>query len=245
VNNNNSKINNIEQNEFLKRAPKVWGVIATSLSPEELEPISEIFNKIVIEGLLESPAISREEGVSFNPRPARIVEILLKEGLERDPGPDLSTPIKASLLVNLIESQPGAAYHIVPYHIVSETSGTSVSGSHLEGKQQFSSIASIQSPTIWISRFKSEMEIAKNLLAFEAAAPTVTDIKLESFPLGIGMSRALDCMRHAHMSDPQLFNKDKNIHIATTLLELSKKSGRYARLATLLETATIRFKNRR
>ena len=224
-------------------------MIATSLSPEELEPISEIFNKIVIEGLLESALIQREEGVSFNPRPARIVEILLKEGLERDPGPDLSTPIKASLLVNLIETQPGTAYHIVSYHIASETSGAtsgaSVSGSHLEGKQQFSSIAGIPLPTIWISRFKSELEIAKGILTFEAAAPEAPNTNLENIALGIGMSRALDCMRHAHMSDPQLFNKDKNIHIATTLLELSKKSGRYARLATLLETATVRFKNRR
>jgi hypothetical protein len=197
------------------------------LAPADLRLLVELFSGIVTRGNLESPAIIRESGVSFNPRPARIIEILIKEVLSNEPLPIQTSLVKASLLVNLIEDITPALTESPP--VVSETSW-------------------YRNPAEWELGFRTEMLMAKDVLAFERAPSdsSMEEIEeAENLYLGIAFSRALDTMRHAHISDPKLFDKERNLRIATTLLQVSKRSGKYPRVATLLETATARFQRRR
>ncbi len=68
-------------NTAQKRAPGVSRIIsASSISEETKNLCREKLNSLLIRKIYEYPNLSREEGVNFNPLPARFLEILLREG---------------------------------------------------------------------------------------------------------------------------------------------------------------------
>jgi hypothetical protein len=95
--------NELSKNSFSKHAPKVWTLLCKALSKEAESAatrmtISNVFEALATGGLLEHPGIKREVGVSFNPRPARLLEILLREYQTLTP-----EQMTATLLTVLIE----------------------------------------------------------------------------------------------------------------------------------------------
>ncbi len=57
-------------------SPSLYGILSRTLSSIELEHVVTAFKDSIEKG---SAKEKREEGLSFNPRPARIAEILIKE----------------------------------------------------------------------------------------------------------------------------------------------------------------------
>lgn len=104
----NHDSNELSPNSFARHAPKVWGLISKVLNdkPEEAaagQRLSELFDTLVTKKLLEHPGIRREAGVSFNPRPARHLEIILREAANSD-----SHIWLTSLMTILLEHDPTA-----------------------------------------------------------------------------------------------------------------------------------------
>lgn len=86
----NHDSNELSPNSFAQRAPKVWGLLTKKLKDtlEETtarQRLSDLFHTLATKQLLEHPGIKREAGVSFNPRPARHIEIILRETANSDP----------------------------------------------------------------------------------------------------------------------------------------------------------------
>ena len=78
----NHDSNELTPSTFAKHAPKVWGLLSEALvkeTPAAGVNIANLFEALVAKNLLEHPGIKREAGVSFNPRPARHLEIILRE----------------------------------------------------------------------------------------------------------------------------------------------------------------------
>lgn len=61
-------------------APGFAATVRRAFPPDAALAIAGVYAEVVARGGLESPTIHRPEGASFNPRPARICQILLAEG---------------------------------------------------------------------------------------------------------------------------------------------------------------------
>jgi len=81
---NNQNLRGLEDSSMELRSPKTYFYLKEVFSEVELEQIGKSFlNVIRIAGPEEATTI-REPGVSFNPRPARLCEILCREGDEKN-----------------------------------------------------------------------------------------------------------------------------------------------------------------
>jgi|GEM_PF-1543588 len=66
-------------------APKVFSALGRFLDPVQLEQIATDYQRCAELGGNTEPGLVREEGVSFNPRLARVLSLLVSDGKERDP----------------------------------------------------------------------------------------------------------------------------------------------------------------
>ena len=62
-----------------KLAPALYNHFSRSFTSDQLQTISSLFGLVVEQQGLEDPRIIRPEGASFNPRPARICQIIIAE----------------------------------------------------------------------------------------------------------------------------------------------------------------------
>jgi hypothetical protein len=85
-------------------SPKVFQALARFLSPEELASVAQDYAQADALGGNREPRLMREEGVSFNPRLARIMSILVHDVAVRE-----LTIIRAALYVAAIDSGFGSA----------------------------------------------------------------------------------------------------------------------------------------
>lgn len=67
-------------------APALWAALRRALPPGAPEELAGIYLAASKAGALSEQPVTREKGVSFNPRPARICQILIKECGESDTG---------------------------------------------------------------------------------------------------------------------------------------------------------------
>ncbi len=67
-----------------KHSPNLAGVVERLFDAKDLETIEVAFIKAIEQGGLEELDFTRESGVSYNPRPARIALILLNDAHIRD-----------------------------------------------------------------------------------------------------------------------------------------------------------------
>ena len=77
-------------------APGLAGAVRRTFSPEAALTIAATYAEVIERSGLETPAIRRPEGTSFNPRPARICQILLTEGGGASPE-ELQQAVRRSL----------------------------------------------------------------------------------------------------------------------------------------------------
>jgi len=63
-----------------RTAPALFHALRRSFAPESLAELINLYDGVLETVGLESPTIPREEGVSFNPWPARVSRLLLSEG---------------------------------------------------------------------------------------------------------------------------------------------------------------------
>lgn len=66
-------------------APKVLSALGRFLDPTQLEQIATDYQRCAELGGNAEPGLVREEGVSFNPRLARVLSLLVTDGNVRDP----------------------------------------------------------------------------------------------------------------------------------------------------------------
>ncbi len=74
-------------------APACHGLLKRTLNRDDLKIVEELFKQVAKEEGLENSFTRREIGVSFNPFPARIIQLLITEGGIRD---------KESILIALL-----------------------------------------------------------------------------------------------------------------------------------------------
>jgi hypothetical protein len=73
-----------QTNTLRENAPKVFAVLARYLADPHLDQLAAEYFECVELGGNEEPGMVREEGVSFNPRMARVLSLLLTDGGVRD-----------------------------------------------------------------------------------------------------------------------------------------------------------------
>jgi hypothetical protein len=66
-------------------SPKVWGHLRSTLDPSSLELISRAYHVASRRGGKREWPIMRPPGASYNPKPARVIEILISIGKIADP----------------------------------------------------------------------------------------------------------------------------------------------------------------
>jgi len=199
----NRDSNELTKNSFSKHAPKVWTLLSEALSKEPESAatgvnISNLFEALATAGLLEHPGIKREVGVSFNPRPARHLEIILREFANSNSEIWLATLMAIWLEPNQPTPQPNLP-------------------------------------------LQSAQDRAQKILKFESQP---TSQGMDAASSIILLTRTLDNLRHAHMSDPTVLSLDQTLLIADALLVECKNSPALSRLYILVQTAADRIKNR-
>ena len=70
--------------DLAKDSPGLLGTLGTFLPKEDVSSLEDSYRKAASLGALNEFPIKRKEGASFNPRPARLCSLLLKEGELRE-----------------------------------------------------------------------------------------------------------------------------------------------------------------
>ncbi len=227
MNNNKSEINNIEPNEFLKKAPKVWGMVVPLLPKEVLHklqtdpnfkhPIPELFQFLWQSSRLELPSIPRTEGVSFNPRPARLIEILIREN---------GATTKSLTLLELLEGVLLAVSLDPPTANVRQQGPST----RKTGEPPKASTPDVQIIAELVHAFESD---------YSCQIPAPKDEILS-----ILLARSLDSLRHGHLDGVSPTFQQSQIQLAERLLGIVGLAESHTRLFTLVAAALNRVKRR-
>ncbi len=227
MNNKNSDTSNLARNIFPQVAPKTWGFVASILPPDVLKsvetdpnfrhPITELFRFLCQSSRLELPAIRREEGVSFNPRPARLIEILIRENGASTKSLTLLGMLEGALLA--VSWDPPAAN----------------GGQDYKYDQQAAEPPTASMPHIH--------EMAKLVHKFESDHGCQVPEPRDG-ALAILLARSLDTLRHCHLDGISPSFRQSQIVLAERLLGFSALADSHPRLFTLVEAALNRLKRR-
>ena len=71
--------------ELASDSPSLWGSLQRRILDSDRAQLAEIYSLACAYGALSEGGVRREGGASFNPRPARICQILINECNESDP----------------------------------------------------------------------------------------------------------------------------------------------------------------
>ncbi len=82
---NLEQTHNLASSDLATLAPKVTALLSKELPTSVLLDLSSAFSKVTSATKLSEFPVVRIEGASFNPKPARLLEILWRDGLVRDP----------------------------------------------------------------------------------------------------------------------------------------------------------------
>lgn len=70
--------------ELLTDSPKLWFLLHRTLDAAEIPEIVKSYQTSVLKGAAKEHPVIRSEGVSYNPKPARILDLLIREGGIKD-----------------------------------------------------------------------------------------------------------------------------------------------------------------